>query len=460
MASGSYKIDPESLHSFLTENGFYSYKPQNVKTTILVHVENRKVRQVTKKEIREFCWRFIENEYQFSGGEERKQVKLEFHKNKSFFSPDNLQLLPEIEIREIKDTKDMSLLFFNNCILEITKDGVTKKEYDEFEGHVFETDIIDRDLKNVTKDPSQVSGVFKRFLNDISRAETIEGTFHNYQSIISIMGYMLHRFKNPGNAKAVILMDTYKNEKANGGTGKGIICKALDKVRKSAFIDGKFFQSSNRFSFANVDYGTRILVFDDVPQNFDFEKLFPVITEKALVERKYENPYEIPFEDSPKIILSTNYAIMDQGESDKRRKVEFVLSDTFNSKYTPEDKYGHLFFTEWDSDEWDQFYNLMAHAIRLYLKKGITKPKTDTAERKAIMSSTEKVVRFFHANIDFSVKYDKKEFHKRFYKEHPEHMKVEPTTFRHWLKAIADAYGYGFHESHSGDKNFFQITPE
>jgi hypothetical protein len=43
--------------------------------------------------------------------------------------------------------------------------------------------------------------------------------------------------------------------------------------------------------FSNLAYGTRLMIIDDVPKNFDFEKIFPLITEKAVVERKYENKF-------------------------------------------------------------------------------------------------------------------------------------------------------------------------
>jgi hypothetical protein len=453
-------MDPESLHSFLTERGYYSYCPPDVDTTILVNVEKRKVRPVNRNEIREFCWRYIENEYKFDSVEERKQVKIEFIRNNSLFSNNNLNLLPKIEIKEIQDTKDMSFLFFNNCILEITSSSITVKKYDEFDGHVFCSDIIDHDFSTLMDNTFQPSGVFNEFLKDISKNDNNTHAEQNYNSILSILGYLLHRYKNPGNAKAIILMDSYINSGSNGGTGKGIICKALDYVRRATFIDGKFFQSSNRFNYANVKYGTRVIVFDDIPEKFDFERIFPLITEKALVERKYENPYEIPFEQSPKIILTTNYAIMDKGESDKRRKVEFVLSNTFNSKFTPETKYGHLLYIEWNTDAWEKFYSIMASSLQLFLKEGIIAPRTNIEERKAIIATSQEFVHFCHDNLDFGVKIGKKEIYDKFYKRYPTHLKVELTSFRNWLKAFADAYGYGFYESHSNGVNHFQLTIE
>lgn len=66
-ASGTNKIDPESLHIFLGERGFKTYKPAGVRTTILVKVDNNRIKQVATEDIRKFCWEYIDSEYQFSG---------------------------------------------------------------------------------------------------------------------------------------------------------------------------------------------------------------------------------------------------------------------------------------------------------------------------------------------------------------------------------------------------------
>jgi len=41
--TGSYKIDPENLHEFLNERGFYTFKPESNKSTILVKTIDNKL---------------------------------------------------------------------------------------------------------------------------------------------------------------------------------------------------------------------------------------------------------------------------------------------------------------------------------------------------------------------------------------------------------------------------------
>ena len=278
------------------------------------------------------------------------------------------------------------------------------------------------------------------------------------ESLKTIIGYLVHRHKDPANAKAVILMDTYKDGSPNGGTGKGLLTKGIGRVRESAFQDGKYFSSSDKFVFSLINYGTRLLVLDDVPKNFEFEKIFPLITEKAVVERKYENKFAIPFEESPKIVITTNYTVEGTSGSHKRRKVEFILSETFNTDYSPEDKFGHLLYIEWDDKEWLKFYLFIAFCIQEFLKKGIIEPMFNVAVRKFKLEASPEFIEYMDTDSPLGVKANKKTVYDDFYSKYPGHYKIEMTTFRHWLKYFADAYGFEFIESHSGNDNFFELS--
>lgn len=462
-STGSYKMDPESLHRFLRSRGFNTYKPEGVKTTILVRLETKKAFQVSPKEIRQVCWDYINTEYNFSDSEERKQVKADFYKNKSIFSKDNLDLLPGLDIKECRDTKELSYLFFNDCYLEITATRSELKDYATLDGFVFETDICRINFKpSLKENPNALNeikpdGEFYEFIQDLAKNANKKVNEKSLESLISIIGYLVHRYKDPANAKAIVFMDTFKDGNANGGTGKSLLTKGISRVRESAFQDGKFFTSSDRFAFSHVNYGTRILIIDDVPRNFEFEKIFPLITEKAVIERKYENKFVVPFEDSPKVVITTNYTVDGNGSSHKRRKVEFILSEAYNFGNSPEDKFGHLLFIEWDEEEWFKYYRFIIYCVQEFLKKGIVEPMFNVAERKLKMEASPEFMDFLD-DIPIGEKANKKLVYDNFYSKFPNHYKIEMTTFRNWLKFFADAFGFGFVESHSGNDNFFEIT--
>jgi len=455
--SGSYIIGVEDLHKFLCECGFYTYKPTNQGRPILIKVVDKIVVQVSIDEIRDYCWNYIMG-YPFQDENERKQVKDYFIRNRPLFSKDNIILLPAKDLNLVKDTKEKSYLFFNNFILEITKESVVKKSYDDVEGHVFSNDVINFFLNSEVVEDLKPEGEFNEFISDVCKHGNKETEKHNFESLITIIGYYIHRHKDPSNAKAVVFMDSYKDGAANGGTGKGITAQALGKIRGTVFEDGKLWDKNSNFRYSQVKYDTRILVFDDVPKNFDFEKLFPIITEKLVVERKYENKITIPFEDSPKILITTNYTVEGKGDSVKRRKVEFIFSNYYNPENTPETKFGHLLFIDWDQDEWEKFYLFITWCIKSYLEKGLIIPKFNVLERKLKQETPKEFRDYVNNHFEPLVKYDKKKVYDDFYTKFPDLAKVEINTFRNLLKLFSDAYGFGFYETHSGDINYFQFA--
>jgi len=81
---------------------------------------------------------------------------------------------------------------------------------------------------------------------------------------------------------------------------------------------------------------TQVLSFDDVKKHFDFERLFSVITEGITIEKKNKDAIKIPFDKSPKIIITTNYAIKGKGNSFERRKWELEFKQFYTQEFTPQ----------------------------------------------------------------------------------------------------------------------------
>jgi hypothetical protein len=456
LQSGAYKIEPDNLYRFLHDKGFFTFKPNNG-DPILVRVKKNRVTQVNKKLVRKYCWDYISETYEFSADEDQTQVKNEFVKSTSLFNNDNLYLLQEFQINEIRDTADTSYLFFQNVILEVQAEVIKVKQYDQVEGHVWEVDIIPMELNIEIPDELSPEGVYYEFFKDITVHNNKQVEDQNRDSMVTIIGYLLQRYKNPANTKAVVLMDSYKDGNPQGGTGKGLFTKGLENVRSTVFQDGKFYKSSDKFTFSNVKYGTRILTFDDVPKDFDFEKIFPLITEHAVVERKYENKIIIPFEDSPKVLITTNYTVEGKGSSHRRRKVEFILSDTYDDEFTPEDKFGHLLFVAWDQQEWEKFYLFMAHCLQMYLLEGIVPPIFNVAERALKINASSDFIWYMDEIIETGKKYNKKVVFENFISVFPD-QKIEQNTFTRWIKLYAEAYTMTVTESHSDADSFFELN--
>ena len=192
-------------------------------------------------------------------------------------------------------------------------------------------------------------------------------------SMESTIGFMLHAHKNLSYCPAIILNDEVISDNPEGGTGKGLFMNALSKMKKVVTIDGKSFTFERSFAYQLVSADTQILVFDDVKKHFDFERLFSVVTEGLTLEKKNKDAIKIPFSKSPKIAITTNYAIKGAGNSFARRKWELELHQHYNKNYTPMDEFGKLMFGDWDDRDWCSFDNYMIGCLQNYLAKGLQK---------------------------------------------------------------------------------------
>ena len=153
-------------------------------------------------------------------------------------------------------------------------------------------------------------------------------------------------------------------------------------------IDGKDFSFEKNFKFQTVSTDCQVLVFDDVKKNFEFERLFSIITEGIEIEYKNQGTIKIPVEKSPKIVITTNYTIKGEGGSFDARKYELELSSFFNKDYTPIDHFKERLFDSWDDAEWSKFDNFMIQCVQYYLKNGLQKQHHKNLELRKFITET------------------------------------------------------------------------
>lgn len=203
--------------------------------------------------------------------------------------------------------------------------------------------------------------------------------------VLTLIGYLLHKYKDASRPYAVILAEETENESEGGGTGKGIFVKALSYLLNTERVDGKNFKLDKNFAFQRVGLDTKLLAIEDVRKNVDFEGFYSIITEGISVEKKNKDELYIPYKDSPKILFTTNYTIPSLGNHAKRRQRVFEFSNFFNNEYTPFDMFNHKLFDDWDNDEWNRFYNLMFFCVSLYMESGLIEfENTEKLMRKHI----------------------------------------------------------------------------
>lgn len=363
-------------------------------------------------------------------------------KKKGLLGPEKMPYLPNLtdKIVPIRDTKDNSFIFFQNGYLEITAESVGKLEpYEKLEFLVYESDI----LKYEYEEKPYHDFDFVKFCINVCNEDLTRLKF-----LMTSIGYMLHTYKDPLNAKSIVLVDEGSNpDESNGGTGKSLISKAISKIRPTVFQDGKRFGKNNiRFLYQDVKESTKILAIDDIDRYFNWAFLFSAITAGIQVEQKGLQPFIIDFDQSPKILITTNYMVRQNDESTKRRFVEIELFPHYSSTHSPADEFEKAFFNDWDSNDWNMFFSFMADCLRIYLSEGIQKVQTEKAVESKIATMTcNEFAEFAKETFSYDTEYDFKYQMDAFVLQNPDFLegknKMTHKKWSIWLRAFASATG-------------------
>jgi hypothetical protein len=369
---GVIKIEHIDFKTFLEDNGFYKFCPEGSKNYVFVRVSNNLIDHTTEKEIKDFILNYLLDVDDFS-------IYNYFADSVRYFREEFLTLLSTIDVYFISDTKEEAYLYFTNCALRITSEGVDVIDYLDLGGYVWRDQVINR----LFVQSEDLNCDYKKFISNISKSDR-----ERINTLESTIGFLMHGYKNLSSSPAVILNDEVISDNPEGGTGKGLFMNALSQMKKLVIIDGKHFNFEKSFPYQLVSADTQILCFDDVKKHFDFEKLFSVITEGLTLEKKNKDAIKIPFEKSPKVAITTNYAIKGAGNSFARRKWEVELHQHYNGLHSPLDEFGRHFFAEWEKEEWIKFDNYMISCLSSYLSTGLVKSKFINLKIRQLSSET------------------------------------------------------------------------
>ena len=369
---GVIRIIHIAFKIFLEDNGFYKFNPEGSKNYVFVRVTNNLIDHTSEKEIKDFILDYLLDV-------EDTSVYNFFAERTRYFREEFLTLLSSINVYFIEDTKDTAYLYYKNCAVKVNKDEVIPIDYLDLGGYVWKDHVIDRifDMCEITQCDYEV------FISNISG-----GAEARIRSMRSTIGFLLHGWKNLSYCPATILNDELISDNPEGGTGKGLFMTGLSHMKKLVVIDGKQFMFEKSFAYQLVSADTQILCFDDVKRHFDFERLFSVVTEGLTLEKKNKDAIKIPFHKSPKVAITTNYALKGKGSSFERRKWELELSQFYTQDFTPLVEFGKLMFGEWDDNEWCQFDNYMVKCLQLFLDKGLLKSEFVNLKTRKLSAET------------------------------------------------------------------------
>lgn len=384
-----------------------------------------------------------------------------------YFSSTLPRLRPDKPIRLLQDTKDSKYLFYNNCVVRISKDGIDTWQYDNLDTmmscymedngiYIWSNNILDRDFPTtyVNEDgDSSLKGTsdFEIFVDCICglgvgiydldglrytqyiqcpSENDLKVPFLRKQSLQNIFGYLMHN-NYECNLRSIMFIDMNKENigKPAGGTGKGIIGKALSHMMNRTENDSKYiappgknFDPEDERRYSEGDITTQLIHIEDIKKGFYFEAFFNDVTDGATFRKMYQDKTK----HRVKIMLSSNQAIDLSAPSCKRRMVVFELDNFFNENKTPQDLFGKRFFeSQWDRLDWYRFDIFMAQCCLQYMKDkdaigadgkviGIRQPPLLNYQNILLHSKlSEDFIKWFETKIEEALRFQTERFYSK-----------------------------------------------
>lgn len=420
--TGKIKLTPHKFKFWLEQNDFFKYYPTKSNTFTFIRKDQNMLEETNDKRIKDYVL-----DYLLKRADVGYSPYDYMASNHKFFNSDFLSILETAEVHVKEDTQSECYIYFANTIVKVTADSISEIDYVDSDGFIWRRQIIDKEFEKCDHHPSE----FRTFVWKIA-GEDVD----RYNSMKSVIGYLLHSYKTSAKNRAIIFNDEVISEDPNGGSGKGVVCNAISFMKRSSFIDGKTFEFTKSFPYQTVSTDTQILVFDDVKKNFNFESLFSLITEGITLEYKGQDAIKLPVQQSPKVVITTNYTIGGQGGSFDRRKFEIELSGYFHAGHSPLDEFGHMMFDDWNNDEWNRFYSYMLECTQYYLRNGLCKyDHKNLATRKFIKSTSHEFYEWAkEGNIPVNTQINLKSIYNDFIMEHGDMKKyLHQRRFTSWI---------------------------
>jgi len=346
------------------------------------------------------------------------------------------EFLPPIEFISDKDPKDAAWFYFSNTAVKITHNSINLIPYSSLSHPIWRNRILNREFTM----PLSSRGQFYKFMWLISKNDP-----DRFLALQTALGYLLHRYNDPSLPKAIMLYDEKisTDGSANGGTGKGILAQAIGHCKILEVIDGQQIKSDSRFKNQRINNTTDVILFDDVTKKFSLDDFKSMATTGLTIEKKGKDEIHLPFKDTPKIMISSNYVVQGPGGvTDTRRRYEFELANYFNDTITPRDEFGNLFFDEWNQDEWNRFDLLMMENAQAFLFNGLVEATPINLTKNKLTCSSNPEFRVFSTKeFTTNVWLEKDIIFSKFKSEYPKQSDTSPHLFTKWIKEYAKIHG-------------------
>ena len=430
--SKKYAIRPSYLHYYLKIKGFYVYylDRKNIeKSTVLpfvfIRITDHIVEHFNHVKIRKFVERDL-----IEKGQPTEVIDM--IKSTIQFTENNLLSIDSIELDFKAHTENSQTFFFKNQFATITPDGIEYKNYREYKNYVWRENILDATIQKNDKPyfepykdnkgndrvkilrtdcqymnflingsrmywrkelelPFEHNSEEKKAYHDKNRFNLSAETLNENERIIQEqhflnkcfgIGYVLHRHKVDSFAKLVYVMDDVPKESeddSNGRSGKSLMFNGVDRLLPRRFkIDGKGKSiMTDKHILQGFSNQSDYLRIEDIDQYMPMEFFYNWVTDSIPVNPKNATPFEVPFSEAGKLVVTSNFGISKVNQSTLGRLFFVSFSDYYHvktDKYLEERKvnadfdFKDLFSSAWTDTDWNNFYNFLLYCGQIYMQ--------------------------------------------------------------------------------------------
>lgn len=475
-----YFFNHAHTYNFLQKNGFYRLRiPNEKRGYAYVKIEGNVVREVTDVEVKSFINDFIKNLNM------KTDLRNLFFRSQMALSEKSLSNLDQVELDFTDYTKESQFLFFKNATWEVTKDAVKEHTLGTVGRFVWQDEVIDHKVKvqdppfiitrneagNYSIEIKDKSCLFFKYLintsriywrkedeekTPLSKIELQEQDLHLINKIYGL-GYLLHRYKDPNRPWCIYAMDNKisENDESHGGSGKSIAMKSVRYFMKYVTLEGRNAKlTENQHLYENVTEHTDYVLIDDANRYLNFDFFFSALTGEMTVNPKHGKQYVIPFEDVPKLAITSNFTLRHLDPSTERRLLYMVFSDYYHfnkdNEYkesrSPYDEFGKNLFQDFTEKEWNNFFNVMAHCLKTYLSFPKIDPPMENVVQRNLLTEMGPIFKDW-ADVYFNedrldMKVSKKEAVEDFKINGTKHQSWTPNRWKKALHAWCNYYDY------------------
>jgi hypothetical protein len=361
-------------------------------------------------------------------------------------------LIPPTELKYYSDTKNSFGLPFKNGFFYFDDDTfeIKRKHYSEVEGFFSPHKIQTREFEYTDE-----IGMFEEFLvravlnadNDTIVNENDDNKLKTFFEFVKMIGYLCHSHKSQINNPCIILTDENANdENRNGRRGKTLIYKAINEVKTTMLKGGNEFDPGYTHVFADLYKKHKVYAIDDVPAGFKYDDLYTNILGGINCQRKGLTAELIPFEETPKFMITSNWVFRydEKNASTNKRFLEYKFTNYYNQHHSPKDDFNCEFFTDWDYQEWNRFYSFIFKCVSNYIQFGINQISYDKKRDNYLVafdnnSMSEEFERIIEDLINIRVSFSVNDFLKK-YQEFENPMRNERFFNHKNVKKLIDTW--------------------